>query len=150
MIRYFKFRNDGACDGEAPSRTVKDGKLIIGYNKPTNEAMLLADGYVKYEGTKDSLHIRFENGAIVELPDEEPTPQAPSTVFTKLQIRRAMRKMGIENMLDNVIYSNGNVQNDWHDAKEIDLNDEVFKAALAQNGITDEYIQSIISNIEEQ
>ena len=147
MTRFFKFLNDGTCIGEAPYSTIKNGELILGYNKPTNEAMLLEDGYVKYEGSKDCFHIRLENGAVVELPDE---PYPMNTVFTKLQIRRAMRKLGKEDQLDAMLSGNAEVQKDWQDAQDIDLSDEVFKQALTAFDVSDGFISEIIEAIEEQ
>ena len=144
MTRYFK--NVGGMPVEAPFETVKDGMIIRGYNKPANEAMLLADGYVKYTGTKNIPYLAFENGQLVEL-EEVPLMK---TVYTKLQIRRAMRKMGLEDTLDSILTANFEFGKDWQDAQEIDLNDNVFKSALTQNELGDEFIQNVITNIEEQ
>jgi hypothetical protein len=143
MVRYFK--NVSGVPVEAPFEISKDGKTIRGYNKPSNETMLLADGYVKYTGTKDMLHLKFENDALVEL-EEVPIMQ---TVFTKLQIRRAMRKMGIEDKLDAALSGNVEFQKDWNDAQEIDLNDYVFRTALSYYNLEEDFINSVLDNIEE-
>ena len=62
MTRYIKFENNTAI--EAPSTIVKGGKQILGYNKPSNEAMLLADGYMKYEGDGKLEDLILVNGHI--------------------------------------------------------------------------------------
>lgn len=146
MTKYVKFNESGDCTGEAPKQMIKDDVIIIGYNTPSNEEMLLADGYLRYDGTKDWKHLKLVNGEIVEIND----PIAKPTVFTKLQIRRAMRKLQMEDQLNEVISSNFQVQSDWNDAQVISLNDPVFKEALSNYGIDDAHIQVIIDNIEEQ
>ena len=146
MARYFLFDENGDCLWEAPFETVKNGKTIRGYNASLNEEMLLADGYKRYDGHKDKNHIKLIDGEIVEIED----PIVPQTVFTKLQIRRAMRKLQLEDQLNGILSSNMQIQADWNDAKEIDLNDPMLKIALGEGGITDEEIQTIIDNIEEQ
>lgn len=146
MIRYLKFDENGDCIAEAPNMTVRNGKLIVGYNKPINEPILLEDGWLKYEGFKDRSHIKLVDGEIIEVEDEAvPIKQ---TMFTKLQIRRAMRKMGIESQLDAILEGNAEVAKDWNDAQVIDLNDGVFRIALTQNELSDEFIDTIIENIE--
>lgn len=71
--------------------------------------------------------------------------------FLKLDIRRAMRELGIENLLDNVLTLDDRFAKDWADApnNEIDLNDPMVSEALAADGITDEHIAAIKSKILE-
>lgn len=71
------------------------------------------------------------------------------TVFTKLQIRRAMRALGIESTLDTILASDSTVAADWSDAQEIDLNDSVFRSAITAAGLTDEQVAEITSKIME-
>ena len=71
------------------------------------------------------------------------------TVFTKLQIRRAMRALGIESTLDTILASDSTVAADWSDAQEIDLNDSVFRNAITAAGLTDEQVAEITSKIME-
>lgn len=54
--------------------------------------------------------------------------------FTKLQIRRTLRALGKENILDYLL-QNESFKKDWLDAIEIDLDDELTKQALTQSGI---------------
>jgi hypothetical protein len=52
------------------------------------------------------------------------------TIFTKLQIRRAMRALGNEAILDGLL-TNEAFKKDWADAVEIDLSDPLTAQALA-------------------
>ena len=72
----------------------------------------------------------------------EPEPPLP-TVFTKLQIRRAMRGLGIEDKLDALLAGSAMFRSDWQDAQEIDLADPVLVEALAAGSITDADIAAI-------
>ena len=76
-----------------------------------------------------------------------PTPRTGSTVFTKLQIRRALRTLGQEAILDTALAASEQARKDWNDAQEIDLNDAVFKAALAEQGIEERTLRQIIIQI---
>ena len=76
-----------------------------------------------------------------------PAPRGGSTVFTKLQIRRALRALEKESILDTALAANEQARKDWNDAQEIDLNDAVFKAALAEQGIEEKTLRKIISQI---
>lgn len=149
MSRYLNFNESGDCIGEAPFELVKGGYLIRGYNKESNEQMLLEDGYVKYTGHKPNSRLHFVNGQIVEDPDPVPPAPAPNTKFTRLKIRRAMRAMEMEDQLDGLLAANPTVAKDWNDAQIIDLNDPILKQALTANGITDEFVQAIIDKIYE-
>lgn len=59
-----------------------------------------------------------------------------------------MRKLGKEDKLDELIYSNYTFQNDWNDAQSIDLNDPMILSALASGLITQEDINAIKEVIE--
>ena len=65
------------------------------------------------------------------------------TVFTKLKIRRAMRSLGIEEKLDNLLAASDKFQKDWNDAQDIDLADSELVNALKQGTITTEDIENI-------
>lgn len=123
---------------EAPYKIERQGKIIYGYNKENNEAMLFADGYAKFPKSASSYEIK--NGQIVE---REPVPPEPQTVFTKLQIRRAMRQLGIEDQLNAILSGNFQFQSDWNDAQEIDLNDSMIQDAIEEGLITREMIEAI-------
>lgn len=84
--------------------------------------MLLADGYIKYTGTLPLTNVDIVDGKIVETPLKTPE----TTIFSKLQIRRAARSLGKEYFLNAILSGNPEMQADWDDAQEIDLNDEMF------------------------
>lgn len=88
------------------------------------------------------------NGQIVELPEPEPEPVPRGTVFTKLQIRRAMRKLGQEALLDQILEMGGEIAKDWNDAQVIDLADPVLLQALEEFSISENEINKVIDVIE--
>ena len=92
-------------------------------------------------------HIKVEYDGAVELADDGvnliPATQKERTVFAKLEIRRAMRSLGIEEKLDDLLSQNETFRKDWQDAREIDLNDEITKKALESGGITENEIFKI-------
>lgn len=72
----------------------------------------------------------------------EPTPPE-QTIYSKLAIRRAMRELGIEAKLDNLLNASAQFRADWQDAQEIDLSDPVLLSALQAGSITAEEITAI-------
>jgi hypothetical protein len=138
-MKYIKFENEIAV--EAPFKKVTATGTIFGYNAPSNEAMLIADGYLAYDGGEPLSCLKLVDGQIVEMPIPEPAP-IPQT-YTKLQIRRALRQAGKEAMLDALLESNEEVKKDWLDAQEIALDDEMLNAAL-----TDELKAQLIEILE--
>ena len=92
-------------------------------------------------------HIKVEYDGAVELADDGvnliPATQKERTVFAKLEIRRAMRSLGIEQKLDALLSQNETFRKDWQDAREIDLNDAITKKALESGGITENEIFKI-------
>ena len=100
--------------------------------------MLFQDGYEKYPFT--ATHYEIKNGQIVE--KVFPPPQ-PRSVFTKLQIRRAMRQLGIEDQLNAILSGNLQFKSDWNDAQDIDLNDSMIQDAISEGLITQEMIEAI-------
>lgn len=149
MTRYLRFDNNGFCTGEAPKQMVKDGKLILGYNKPSNEEMLLADGYIRYDGHASLDRVMLNGNAIEELEQSNILEPIPTKLWTKLQIRRSMRELDCEYVLDGILTGNPNSEfaRDWADAQEIDLDDPVFKQGLQEYGISQELVDQIIENI---
>lgn len=85
-------------------------------------------------GHLDSTYLT-ENG-FSEIPDYEieNINKLERHTFTKLQIRRTLRLMGKENILDYLL-QNEVFRKDWSDAIEIDLEDAMTKEALEQSGI---------------
>lgn len=119
-MKYIKKENNKII--EAPYFLIKDNKKIYGYNKVANEQMLLNDGYIKYTGSLPLTNVDIVDKKIVETLLKEPE----KTIFSKLQIRRAARSLGKEELLDAILSENPETQADWNDAQEIDLNDEMF------------------------
>lgn len=106
-------------------------------------------GYLKYEGKKPISQLTYENGQIIEnIPAVQYVEQ--SKTYTKLQIRRAMRKINMEDFLDGII-SGGYTDfgKDWYDAQDISLTDPAFVEALQKFDINQEMIDQIIENIQE-
>jgi len=77
----------------------------------------------------------------------EANARRAKTTFTKLQIRRALRALGQEAVLDAALAADEQAQKDWNDAQEISLEDAVFKKALEDQGITEQQIHKIIIQI---
>lgn len=82
-----------------------------------------------------------------DMSEEELAPYRqqpePQTVFSKLAVRRAMRRIGIEAKLDALLNASDTFRADWSDAQEIDLADPVLLQALSQGGISAEEISQI-------
>lgn len=66
--------------------------------------------------------------------------------FTKLQIRRAMRSLGIEAILDGLL-TNEAFAKDWTDAIEIDLSDPMTAQALSYVNVDINAVKIAISNL---
>jgi len=73
------------------------------------------------------------------------TPQYVS----KLQIRRAMRALGIESQLDALLESSSEFKADWADAQVIDLSDVVTATALSQASIDLVSVKAKITELEQ-
>lgn len=146
-MKYIKFNETGTIAEEAPARIKKDTRWIFGYNSPKNEKMLFEDGYIKYNGDLPISCLTYKDGKIIE---NMPQSVQPDKTYTKLQIRRAMRKMDMEYLLDDII-SGGYTDfgKDWYDAQDISLTDPAFVEALQKFDINQEMIDQIIENIQE-
>lgn len=70
------------------------------------------------------------------------------SVFSKLQIRRACRTLGIEDKLNALLKSNEIFAADWADAQNIDLQDEILKQALLLGNFTEQEIFAIKGAIQ--
>ena len=82
----------------------------------------------------------------------EPAPArrpAPKNTYTKLEIRNAMRDLGIEEKLDALIQASPKFEVEWRDAQEIDLAYPTLRQALAAGGISREEIVAIRRKIAE-
>ena len=146
MTRYIKFNEDGAEAYEAPFSVSRDGETVIGYNRPTNERMLLEDGWIRYDGDLPLSSLKMLQGVVVEETSAEEAPLP--TKFTKLQIRRCLRKHGYEDELDRILSSNVELKKDWDDCLDIDLNDEMVKEAVKKGLLSQELISLIQSECE--
>ena len=146
MTRYIKFNEDGAEAYEAPFSVSRDGETVIGYNRPTNEKMLLEDGWIRYDGDLPLSSLKMLQGVVTEDTSAEEAPLP--TKFTKLQIRRCLRKHGYEDELDRILSSNAELKKDWDDCLDIDLNDEMLKEAVKKGLLSQELISLIQSECE--
>ena len=95
------------------------------------------DGYVKMSYKRPSINHKSQaDGTWAEiLPD--------IITATKLSIRRAMRELGIEDKLDNLLLDD-TFKKDWFDAVEIDLTDDLVLQALNQGQIDVEQVKAKI------
>ena len=143
MTRYIKFDDDGLNAYEAPRTTIRGGRRILGYSSPSNEEMLLADGWLKYTGNCPLDKLKLWQGVIIE-EEWEPEDVLP-TKFTKLQIRRCLRKHGHEDALDRVLSSDFSFRKDWDDCLNIDLEDEMMREAV-KGGLISEDLISLIQH----
>lgn len=69
------------------------------------------------------------------------------TIFSKLQIRRAMRELGTEEQLNTLIASSTTFAADWNDAIQIDLSDTIIVQALSSASIDIDAIKLKIAGI---
>ena len=143
MTRYIKFDNDGLNAYEAPRTTIRGGRRILGYNRPTNEKMLLEDGWIRYDGDLPLSSLKMLQGVVTEETSAEEAPLP--TKFTKLQIRRCLRKHGHEEALDRVLSSDFSFRKDWDDCLNIDLEDEMMREAV-KGGLISEDLISLIQH----
>ena len=143
MTRYIKFDNDGLNAYEAPRTTIRGGRRILGYSSPSNEEMLLTDGWLRYTGDCPLDKLKLWQGVIIE-EEWKPEDVLP-TKFTKLQIRRCLRKHGYEDALDRVLSSDFSFRKDWDDCLNIDLEDEMMREAV-KGGLISEDLISLIQH----
>lgn len=142
MTKYIKFENGKAI--EAPAKMKTEAGTIFGYNSEKNEKTLLADGWLKYEGNAPLEKLMLENGEIKEIIFKDPAEDAETTkvikplptTFTKLQIRRCLRKHNLEHVLDKVLDNNVQFKREWDDAQEIDIHDTMIQNAIACGAIS--------------
>lgn len=85
----------------------------------------------------------FQIGDFEEKPVEE-----EKVTYTKLQIRRACRTLGIEEKLNSLLKASETFSYDWQDAQIIDLSDTVLLQALQLGNFTTEEIDKIKETIK--
>ena len=110
-----------------------ENKLIVDAEKNIFKVV-----YLPLALTDQEIETRYSE---VDVTDFEIT--IPYGKYTKLQIRRACRALGIESKLNDLLSSNAIFAADWSDAQEIDLQDEILKQALMQGNFTQTDIQQI-------
>lgn len=103
------------------------GKSII-YNPTTDQ--MLSQGYQWYE------------------PIPGPAPK-PKQFYTKLEIRRAMRDLGIEAKLDALLAGSELFKKEWTDAQDICLTDPTLMKAMTLGSVTKEEIKAIVQRIRQ-
>lgn len=149
-MKFIKFDKFGKNAIEAPFILKEKGKTVVGYNSPSNEEMLINDGYMKYDGNGIIGNLYFKDGKILE-EQIEITPietEQTQTVYSKLKIRRALRSLGKEELLDNALkFRNTVFAKDWADSNEIDLDDDIFKAALKKFEISEDLLKLVLEKL---
>lgn len=103
---------------------IVDGKIIYPQINP--------DGVIN--GHLDSEWLELNGFTDIDDSEIENINKLEKHTFTKLQIRRTLRELGKENVLDYLL-QNEAFKKDWLDAIEIDLDDELTQQALVQSGI---------------
>lgn len=113
--------------------TAADGKLIkdVADNSICRKVVLPA------RVTEDEINSRF-----TEI-DADNFIIKDGQTYSKLQIRRVCRDLGIEYKLNGILNSNSLFAADWQDAQEIDLSDPVLLEALAAGTFTAADIENI-------
>jgi hypothetical protein len=140
----------------------KVGKLLSEsqlVEKGLTEADMLEDGR-KIAENDDAMYKVFADcgqadragiyGILKSIPVELTAAETAlsKTVFSKLQIRRAMRALGNEAILDGLL-TNEAFKKDWADAVEIDLSDPMTAAALASVQVDINAVKLQIAGIEQ-
>lgn len=141
-MKYILFDQNGKAIQYAPKvKTLKNGAIMFGFN--TDPKMLQEYGYIPYDGNRSLAGISLVDGKIVEKQIE----QSKRTIFSKLEIRRAMRALQCEDILNNLLKQDEEFAYDWQDATEIDIEDEMFKKVVSRGIINSDLIDKIIKTI---
>lgn len=141
-MKYILFDKEGKAIQYAPViKKTKDGYTV--FNFQNNIKMLQQEGYIAYYGNKPLSLLSLVDGNIVQKQYEK----TKRFIFSKLEIRRAMRELGYEDVLNNLLNSNEEIANDWNDAQEINIYDEIFQKAINLNLITQQIIVKITEKI---
>lgn len=85
--------------------------------------------------------------ALLEKPVVE-VEEPEKTFFTKLQIRRTCRTLGLEAKLNALLEASEIFRNDWTDAQDIDLADPIMLQALQAGTFTEDEINSIKNSLQ--
>ena len=129
-------------------KTDKCQKIIADedcFIRDTSDNSLFTSAFLPLQLTEDEIRARFveinKNGFVIK---------EGNYIYTKLQIRMAMRSLGIEDKLTGLLNGYEKYRNDWNDAKEIDLYDDEVQQALGKSSITQKNIDDIIQEIKGQ
>lgn len=139
---FIKFNNIGNAEAAPKFKKLENGSTLIGYNNPSNKKMLYRDGYIEYTGNMPLYCLSLKDGVIVENPI-----QVKTLKFTKLKIRRVLRKLNLEHVLNKLLSSNEIFTNDWNDSIDICINDEVFYNGFKSMGLSDATLNNIIKKL---
>lgn len=118
--------------------TADDGKLLS--QKENGEAHIMKIVYVPLAMSDADIEARYTE---IDENEFEISIDAENQTYSKLEIRRACRELGIENKLNLLLESSAEFKNDWLDAQCIDLTDSVLLEALKAGKFTDDEIKTI-------
>lgn len=118
--------------------TSDEKKLLVDIEKNICKVV-----YLPLTLTDDEIKERYK-----QVDESDFQIQVPHGKYTKLQIRRACRELGIESKLNDLLKSNEIFFADWSDAQEIDLTDTTFLLALSAGQFTELQIQNIKEHIK--
>lgn len=116
--------------------TADENKLIKSNN---NDTVITKKLYVPLSMSDDVINCNYseidENDFLIVENNKK--------TYSKLQIRRACRQLGIESKLNELLQSNNLFYIDWQDAQDIDLDDPVLLQALELGNFSKEEIEKI-------
>jgi hypothetical protein len=144
FIKINENRKQSALYSEYAGKTaIKNKQAIIEVDcaSPSEHHTLKTD-YKDFSGVE-----QWEfNAAAKEAAEREAA--LAKNVFSKLKIRRAMRALGQEQILDDLLAENDEFKKDWNDSDEgIDLSDDSVDAAIKAKKIDVTIIKLAIAGI---
>ena len=116
---------------EAPTKVKTEHGKLFGLTDAKKQEM----GYEEVEDTEEIV------------PTHLIEETASKTVFTKLEIRRALRALGMEETLDELLNSDIQLKNEWNDCQEIDFNDPAVANAKTLGLVTDSTLNAVAEEI---
>lgn len=114
---------------------------------------MLQNGYVRTEMTEPLYMLTISPEGVVARKTEEEIAaieraNAPQ-IYTRLQIRRACRALGLEEKLDTLLSASEEFAKEWNDCLEVNWADPILQAALTKGLFTVDEIEQIIHAIGE-
>lgn len=119
------------------------GKIL--YQKDGEEINIFKKIYVPLAFSDEKIYSLYSE---TTQDDFQFTVVKNTNIFTKLQIRRACRALGLEEKLNTLLQSNEIFAADWTDAQDIDLQDAVLKQALLMGNFSEQEIITIKGTIQ--